>query len=45
MHNATRKEDYPIRQNFSQRQIDMLLAGGLIAWLNERSANPARDRD
>ncbi|WP_166788456.1 hypothetical protein [Cryobacterium sp. TMS1-13-1] len=45
MHNETRKEDYPARQNFSQRQIDMLLAGGLIAWLNERSANPARDRD
>lgn len=45
VHNETRKEDYPARQNFSQRQIDMLLAGGLIAWLNERSANPARDRD
>jgi aconitate hydratase len=45
VHNETRKEDYPARQNFSQRQIDMLLAGGLIAWLNERSANPASDRD
>ncbi|TFC54096.1 aconitate hydratase [Cryobacterium sp. TMT2-15-1] len=45
VHNETRKEDYPARQNFSQRQINMLLAGGLIAWLNERSANTTRDRD
>jgi aconitate hydratase len=45
VHNATRKEDYVTRQNFSQRQIDMLLAGGLISWLHERRAAPAHDRD
>ncbi|TFC20981.1 aconitate hydratase [Cryobacterium algoritolerans] len=45
VHNATRKEDYITRQNFSQRQIDMLLAGGLISWLHERRVAPAHDRD
>ncbi|WP_280677487.1 aconitate hydratase [Cryobacterium sp. CG_9.6] len=40
VHNKTRSEDYAARQNFSQRQIDMLLAGGLIAWLHERRAAP-----
>jgi len=36
VHNKTRNENYATRQNFSQRQIDMLLAGGLISWLQER---------
>ncbi|GAB3132704.1 aconitate hydratase [Marisediminicola antarctica] len=45
LHNRTRNEDYAARQNFSQRQIDMLLAGGLISWLHERRAAPAHDRD
>ena len=36
VHNKTRHENYATRQNFSQRQIDMLLAGGLISWLQER---------
>ena len=33
VHNKTRNENYATRQNFSQRQIDMLLACGLISWL------------
>ncbi|TDW28849.1 aconitate hydratase [Cryobacterium psychrophilum] len=45
VHNKTRNEDYAARQNFSQRQIDMLLAGGLIPWLQERRAAETRDRD
>jgi len=45
VHNTTRNEDYAAQQNFSQRQIDMLLAGGLISWLHERRAAPAHDRD
>jgi len=44
VHNTTRKEHYATRQNFSQRQIDMLLAGGLISWLQERRAVEARDQ-
>jgi len=40
VHNRTRNEDYAARQNFSQRQIDMLLAGGLISWLHARRAGP-----
>ncbi|MCY7413066.1 MAG: aconitate hydratase [Salinibacterium sp.] len=42
VHNATRNENYATRQNFSQRQIDMLLAGGLISWLQERRAVETR---
>ncbi len=45
VHNTTRNEHYATRQNFSQRQIDMLLAGGLISWLQERRAVEARGRD
>ena len=45
VHNTTRNEDYAAQQNFSQRQIDMLLAGGLISWLHERRTAPAHDRD
>jgi len=45
VHNTTRKEHYATRQNFSQRQIDMLLAGGLISWLQERRAGEARGQD
>ena len=44
-HNTTRNEDYAVRQGFSQRQIDMVIAGGLISWLLEQKAIPASDRD
>jgi len=40
-HNKTSTEDYAVRHNFSQRQIDMLLAGGLISWLQEHTARSA----
>ena len=45
VHNATRNEHYATRQNFSRRQIDMLLAGGLISWLQERRAVEASGQD
>jgi len=45
VHNTTRNQDYATRQNFSRRQIDMLLAGGLISWLQERSAVEASGQD
>jgi len=45
VHNTTRNQDYATRQNFSRRQIDMLLAGGLISWLQERRAVEAREQD
>jgi len=45
VHNTTRHQNYATRQNFSQRQIDMLLAGGLISWLQERSAVEASGQD
>ncbi|WP_396020811.1 hypothetical protein [Arthrobacter sp. ISL-28] len=38
VHNKTRDEAYPVRHSLSTRQIDMLLAGGLIPWLRERRA-------
>ena len=34
----TRGEVYPVRHSLSSRQVDMLLAGGLIPWLRERRA-------
>lgn len=36
--NRTRGEVYPVRHSLSSRQVDMLLAGGLIPWLRERRA-------
>ena len=42
--NQTRDEVYAVRHGLSTRQVDMLLAGGLIPWLRERSARDAGDR-
>ncbi|MBG6212175.1 MAG: aconitate hydratase [Cryobacterium sp.] len=36
VHNQTRNEEYSARQRLSTRQIEMLLAGGLIPWLQQR---------
>jgi aconitate hydratase len=36
--NETRDEAYAVRHGLSTRQVDMLLAGGLIPWLRERKA-------
>jgi aconitate hydratase len=38
VHNKTRDEDYSARHRLSTRQVDMLLAGGLIPWLQNRRA-------
>lgn len=38
VHNKTRDEDYFARHRLSTRQVDMLLAGGLIPWLQNRRA-------
>ncbi|AXJ08639.1 aconitate hydratase [Arthrobacter sp. PM3] len=40
--NRTRNEDYAVRHNLSPRQIEMLLAGGLIPWLRDRTPQEAR---
>ena len=45
VHNTTRDEHYATVQNFSERQVDMLLAGGLISWLQGRQAVEAHLRD
>lgn len=34
--NATRDLEYPARHTLSDRQVQMLLAGGLIAWLRQQ---------
>ncbi len=36
--NETRDEDYAVRHTLSPRQVEMLLAGGLIPWLRDRKA-------
>jgi aconitate hydratase len=41
--NETRDEAYAVRHGLSTRQVDMLLAGGLIPWLRERKAREASD--
>lgn len=41
--NETRDEAYPVRHSLSTRQVDMLLAGGLIPWLRERRAQDAHE--
>jgi aconitate hydratase len=41
--NETRDEVYAVRHGLSTRQVDMLLAGGLIPWLRGRKAQDARD--
>jgi len=38
--NKTRDEEYPVRHRLSARQVDMLLAGGLIPWLRARAIEP-----
>ncbi len=43
LRNETRDEVYPVRHALSTRQVDMLLAGGLIPWLRERRARDAGD--
>ncbi|MBC7593625.1 MAG: aconitate hydratase [Kineosporiaceae bacterium] len=45
IHNRTRDEDYAARHRLSTRQVDMLLAGGLIPWLQERRASETGVRD
>lgn len=41
--NETRDEVYPVRHGLSTRQVDVLLAGGLIPWLRERRARDAHE--
>jgi aconitate hydratase len=36
--NATRDEEYAARHRLSDRQVQILLAGGLIAWLRQQKA-------
>lgn len=43
VHNKTRDEEYAARHRLSTRQVDMLLAGGLIPWLRERRAGKTGD--
>jgi aconitate hydratase len=45
VHNTTRDEHYATVQNFSKRQVDMLLAGGLISWLQGRQAVESHAHD
>lgn len=37
VHNQTQDRDYPVRHRLSSRQVEMLLAGGLIPWLAEHA--------
>jgi aconitate hydratase len=37
VHNATRHREYVGRHRLSDRQVSLLLAGGLIPWLRERA--------
>lgn len=39
--NTTRDEQYAVRHRHSERQVDMLLAGGLIPWLRAQAVEPA----
>ncbi len=43
VHNKTRDEEYAARHRLSTRQVDMLLAGGLIPWLRELRAGKTGD--
>lgn len=40
--NETRDQDYAARHTLSTRQVEMLLAGGLIPWLRDRKAQETR---
>ena len=37
LENATKNECYPLAYSFSQRQTDMLLAGGLLNYTREHA--------
>ncbi|WP_053207639.1 aconitate hydratase [Jiangella muralis] len=37
VHNTSRDEEYATRHRLSERQVAMLLAGGLIPWLREQA--------
>ena len=37
LENMTKKESYPLAYSFSQRQTDMLLAGGLLNYTRENA--------
>ncbi|MGO4229206.1 aconitate hydratase [Arthrobacter sp. YAF34] len=41
--NETRDQDYAVRHTLSPRQVEMLLAGGLIPWLRDRKAQEAAE--
>lgn len=41
VNNESRNEHYAVRHSLSKRQVEMLLAGGLIPWLREWAARPA----
>jgi aconitate hydratase len=41
--NETKDQDYAVRHTLSTRQVEMLLAGGLIPWLRARKAQETRE--
>lgn len=45
VHNKTRDENYALRHRLSPRQVEMLLAGGLIPWLQKQNASETSERD
>ena len=45
VHNKTRDEDYAARHRLSTRQVDMLLAGGLIPWVQNRRTGESSEQD
>ena len=45
VHNKTRETTYSMRHRLSPRQVDMLLAGGLIPWVQKRKASETSERD
>ena len=38
VHNATRDEEFVVRHRLSDRQVSLLLAGGLIPWLRQQAS-------
>ena len=38
--NATRDQEYTARHRLSDRQVAMLLAGGLLPWLRQHKEEP-----
>ena len=45
VHNKTRDENYALWHRLSARQVDMLLAGGLIPWSQKRRADEPVERN